>query len=108
VHSYYPVCYFLLVGAVWSVLVVESHRLFYQFRARFPEVARREISYAFEFQAHPEKALYFFRRKSLDLLQGEPGLWKLRQRVKLLLVLAGVVPVLGFFVLIGLFLLMAG
>ena len=60
----------LIVG-VWIACFIQSHRLFYKFRAKYPDIAQREIPHAFETRENPEKLLYFLRRKSL--VAGRPG-----------------------------------
>jgi hypothetical protein len=99
-------CIFLLVCTVWLACVVQSHRLFYRFREKYPEVAKAEIPHAFEMNAHPEKFFYFFRRKSVELLRNDTTLWPLRQQVKILTILSGVIPLIGFLslVILGIFL----
>ena len=48
-----------LVLGVWFACFIQSHRLFYKFRAKYPEIAQREIPRAFETCEHPEKLLFF-------------------------------------------------
>ena len=91
----YPAVLTLLVMATWVAWVVEAHRLFYRFRALHPEVARREIPYAFQAAQHPEKFFYFFRKSSQQLLRADPTLSTLLTRVRVLSVLAVTVPVVG-------------
>ncbi len=106
VFGVFTVCLFLLICGVWLATIVQSHRLFYRFRKKHPELAMSDIPHAFEPNPHPEKFLYFFRRKSLELLRGDATLWPLRQQVKTLVILSGVVPALGFLALaaLGMFL----
>jgi hypothetical protein len=96
----YPVTLMVVIDAVWLALFIQSHRLLYKFRAKFPEIARRDIPHAFEPSQHPEKFFYFFRRKSLETLQSDTELWGLRQQVKLLGILALLVPPAGFALLV--------
>jgi hypothetical protein len=85
---------FALLGVVW---IVQCHRLFYTFRAKYPEVARAETPNAFSLAREPEKFFYFFRRKSYELLKSDSSLWNLRQQVKFLTItLFIVVPSLFF------------
>jgi hypothetical protein len=85
----------LLSWSVWLCLFIQSHRLFYRFRAKYPELAKKDIPYAFEYVQHPEKFLYFFRAKSEAVLRQDHALWKLRNQVRVLLILSGVIPVGG-------------
>jgi hypothetical protein len=97
----FSAAFIVAVLAVWVALFIQSHRLFYLFRTRFPDVARRDIPHAFDSSRHPEKFRYFFRRNSLDLLQSDAQLWRLRQQVKLLAILALIVPPAGMVLLLA-------
>jgi hypothetical protein len=99
--TYYPATFLVVVFGVWLALFIQSHRLFYSFRAKYPEIAKRDIPYAFEFSPTPEKFVYFFRHKSLDILQNDTELWSLRRQVKILTFLSIVVPPLGFGILVA-------
>jgi len=81
-----------LVLGVWFACFIQSHRLFYKFRAKYPEIAQRDIPRAFETCEHPEKLLYFLRRDSRELLRNDPELWSLRQQVKFLAILSIIIP----------------
>jgi hypothetical protein len=85
-----------LILGVWLACFIQSHRLFYKFRAKYPDIAQRDIPYAFQTRENPEKLLYFLRRKSREVLRGDPELWGLRQQVKFLTVLSVIVPPVGF------------
>jgi hypothetical protein len=106
VFGAFTICFCLLTFGVWLATFLRSHRLFYRFREKYPEVAKTEIPHAFEINAHPEKFLYFFRSKSVELLRRDVTLWPLRQQVKRLAILSGLMPVLGFLALaaLGIFL----
>jgi hypothetical protein len=39
-----------------------------------------EIPFVFDNRRHPEKAIFFFRKRARDILQPEPELWRERQR----------------------------
>ncbi|HRT59161.1 MAG TPA: hypothetical protein P5038_21240 [Candidatus Paceibacterota bacterium] len=69
----------LLVCLVWLATIYQGHRLFYLFRTKYPQIASKEIPYAFSHFAHPEKALYFFRRKARGVLRKDSELWRQRQ-----------------------------
>ena len=90
----YPLLTVILV--VWLACFIQSHRLFYKFRAKYPDIAQRDIPHAFETRENPEKLFYFFRRKSVEVLRGDPELWGLRQQVKFLTILSIIVPPVGF------------
>src|SRR3954470_20593618 len=76
--------------------IVQGARLFNAFIAKYPQEAQREIPYAGSRMRHPEKVFFFFRSKSVPLLKAYAALWRLRQRLKLLLLLSLALPVLGF------------
>lgn len=69
---------------VWAALIlatnIQGSRLLRMFRERYPQIAQREIPYAFDSWRHPEKAIFFFRRRAKDILQGDATLWRERQR----------------------------
>jgi hypothetical protein len=81
-----------LVCAVWLACFIQSHRLFYKFREKYPDIAERDIPHAFETRENPEKLFYFSRRKSAEVLRDDPELWGLRQQVRLLTILSIIVP----------------
>jgi hypothetical protein len=80
---------------VWFTLIVttviQNNRLFRRFRERYPQVAEREIPYAFDNFRHPEKAIYFFRKRAVETLRADPDLWRERQRF-----VALVIATMGF------------
>lgn len=84
-----------LILAVWLACFIQSHRLFYKFRAKYPQIAQRDIPHAFQTCEHPEKLLYFFRRKSWEVLRSNPELWGLRQQVLFLTILSLLIPPVG-------------
>jgi hypothetical protein len=87
---------FLAVAlAVWFACFIQSHRLFYKFRAKYPDIAQREIPRAFETYEHPEKLIYFLRRRSQDVLRDDPELWGLMLQVRILAILSVLVPPAG-------------
>jgi hypothetical protein len=91
-----PFALFLLVNVVWALTVYQSHRLGKLFIAKYPEVASREIPYAFSHVAHPEKAIFFWRRRAAQLLRSDRELWKERQRFLYLSAASLLVPSIGF------------
>ena len=50
------------------------------FRERYPQIAQREIPYVFDNWRHPEKAIFFFRKRAVEILRPDPSLWRERQR----------------------------
>jgi hypothetical protein len=93
----YPLTWFCTTGAIWFVTWLYAHRLLHRFCARFPAVAQREIPYAFDRGfAHPEKAIFFFRRRAAEVVRDDPALWRQRQRFIFLSFLSVLIPVLGF------------
>jgi len=102
-HPDFGLILFLGFGVIGFVWFIQGHRLFYIFRSKYPEIARKEIPYAFSQGRHPEKFFYFFRRKSYDLLKSDPSIWKVRQQVKYLTItLFIIVPFLFFSLCLGL------
>ena len=84
-------------GALWFATWLYAHRLLYAFCRRFPSEAAREIPYAFDrWVAHPEKALFFFRRSSADVVRADPALFKQRRRFIILSVSSVIFPVAWF------------
>jgi hypothetical protein len=100
VITYYPATFFVVVFGVWLALLIQSHRPSYSFRAKYPEIAKHDIPYAFEFSPSHGKFVYFFHHKSLDILQNYTELWSLRQEVKILTFHSIVVPALRFGILV--------
>jgi hypothetical protein len=86
---------------LWFATGLQSHRLFYKFRKRHPEIAAQEIPFAFDFMAHPDKFLFFFKKRSLPILKSDPVIWTLRQQVKTLAILSLAVPFTGFGILMS-------
>ena len=93
----YPFALICITGLVWFVTWLCGHRLLIAFCDRFPLIAQREIPYAHDHGwAHPEKGIFFFRRKAAEILRGDPLLWRQRQRFLLLCAFSVLIPVLGF------------
>ena len=69
---------------VWMVLCIatalQNGRLLRMFRERYPQIAQREIPYVFDNWRHPEKAIFFFRKRAVEILRPDPSLWRERQR----------------------------
>ena len=95
----YPISLFIITGLTWLMLFIQSHRLFYKFRKKYPDTAKRDIPYAFEFVRHNEKFLYFFRKKCLKVLSEDVELLMLRRQVVILTWASLIVPITGFFYL---------
>jgi len=93
----YPLTLFIGTCLLWAFTAFYNGRIFQAFRKKYPDVAAREIPFAFDTSAHPEKALFFFRRKAVELLRGDPVLWPMRQRFLRLIMLSLILPPLGFF-----------
>jgi len=74
----------VLVMVVWAALIVatsiQGSRLLRLFRERHPQIAQREIPHVFDNWRHPEKAIFFFRRRAREILQPDPTVWRERQR----------------------------
>ena len=88
---------FAATGAIWLAWVIDGHLLLHRFVARFPEIADREIPHASDRgMAHPEKALFFYRKKAAEILSADPALARHRRRFIRLTMLAVLFPVLAF------------
>ena len=97
-----------LIFGVWLACFVQGHRLFYKFRAKYPDLAKRDIPHAFEACEHPEKVFYFLRRKSRQVLRRDRELWGLTQQVNALAVLSVIMPPVGFAFLVRAAVLLVG
>jgi hypothetical protein len=87
----------LLAIVIWAALIlatsIQNRRLIRLFRERYPQVAQKEIPFVFDKWRHPEKAIYFFRKRAVEVLRPDPQLWRERQRFVML-----VVATVGFWV----------
>src|SRR5271169_5106529 len=92
----YPLTLFIGTNVLWAFTALYGYRMFRAFRTRYPEIAAREIPFAFDRFRHPEKALFFFRHRAVELLRGDSMLWPMRQRFVLLSVLSISLPPLAF------------
>jgi hypothetical protein len=92
----WPISLMALMSFIWVMSIVKGHKLFYRFRAKYPDLARQNIPYAFDSYPHPEKFFCFFRKRSLDVLKRDRELWDLRRKVKVLTILSFVVPLTAF------------
>ena len=90
----------LSVMCIWMLLciatTIQSARLLRMFRERYPQIAQREIPFVFDNWRHPEKALFFFRKRAVEILRPDPSLWRERQRFVGL-----VIVTLGFWLACG-------
>ncbi len=97
----------LIAMGVWAALIiatsVQGGRLLRLFSQRYPQVAQKEIPYAFDNWRHPEKALFWFRRRAIEVLRNDPELWPERQ-----LYVRLVIATLGFWVAGGLAIVILG
>ena len=78
----------------WVLCFIQSTRMLYLFRRKYPEIARKEIAHAFDFYAHPEKLFYFFREKNNQFLKDDIEVWNIREQVKLLAIISIALPLL--------------
>jgi hypothetical protein len=92
----YPLTLFIGTVVLWVFTALYGSRMLRAFRTRYPEIAAREIPFAFDTCRHPEKALFFFRHRAVELLRGDCVLWPMRQRFVLLSALCVCLPPLGF------------
>jgi hypothetical protein len=96
----YPVTFFFLIALIWLVTALHAHRMGNTFVRKYPAEAGREIPYAHSKMRHPEKLFYFFRRKSVALLRGDPELWRMRQQLILLIAVSFLLPISLFTILL--------
>ncbi len=89
---------FLVIMVCWILTLIQSHRLFYSFREKYPEVAESKISNAFGAYADPEKILFFFRKENKSLLKQDKVIWQMRNQVKLLLIISVGIPLSIFLI----------
>jgi hypothetical protein len=99
--GWFPVVLLGVVACIWLAALYQSQKLYDAFVAKYPRQAIEHIPFAFSRTRHPEKLLFFLRRTSIPLLRADASLWKLRQRLKFLLILSLVVPVASFVLLAG-------
>jgi len=95
-----PLIWVLLVGAVWGITVLQNQRLLRLFVARHPEIASKEIPFAFSHARHPEKALFFLRSRFRDILRMDPDVWRQRQHFLWLCVASLALPPVGFIIML--------
>ncbi len=79
---------FFFVLICWIVAFIQSHRMFYLFREKYPEIAKKEISFAFEPFAHPDKIIFFFKKKNETIIKNDIELWKLKNQTQISLILS--------------------
>jgi hypothetical protein len=94
-----PILLFVLTGLTWLMWSITAHKLLRLFVAKYPDVARERIPYAFDSFRHPEKGFFFLRKQSDPILQQDPVIWRLTCIVRKLMLLSIVVPVGGFSIL---------
>jgi len=94
---------FIVIIICWLLLLIQSHRMFYTFKKKYPEIAKRKIPNAFTRYADPGKILFFFKKENLSLLQNDKKIWRLRQQTKILFFLSIGVPLLIVFLSIFVF-----
>ncbi len=89
-----------VVIAIWLLFFIQSHRMFYLFRKKHPQIAKEEISNAFKPYADPAKVLFFFKAKNILLLKNDKEVWRLRQQTKVLFFLSIGLPLIMILVVI--------
>ncbi len=95
---------FFLILICWIVVFIQSHKMFYLFRKNYPEIAKKEISFAFEPFAHPDKIFFFFKKKNQAIIKNDIELWKLKNKTQIFLniSLISLVIIVTIFLLFGL------
>lgn len=94
---------FVIIISCWVLTFIQSTRMFYTFRKKYPEIAKNKISNAFEPYADPDKLFFFFKKENLPLLKKDKQVWRLRQHTKILLALSFGVPLLIAFLSVFIF-----
>jgi len=79
---------FTIIIVCWILILIQSHRMFYIFRTKYPEIARKEIPDAFKIYANPGKFIFFFRKKNITLLRNDHTIWQIRKQILLLFFLS--------------------
>jgi hypothetical protein len=92
----YPAILCGMTVALWWFTVWYAHRLLHAFCDRFPLIAQQEIPYAHDRFAHPEKAIFFFRRRAAEVTSTDPTLSRQRKRFIGLSVASVIFPLLWF------------
>jgi hypothetical protein len=92
--------WFFASGIVLVATGIQAARLFYRFKREYPEIAEREIPYAFEGIRHPEQFLFFYRRRGTEVFRTNPRLLRMKSWLTILLTLSAIVPFGGFVVVI--------
>lgn len=91
-----PFAWFIMVALLWATTIFRAHKLLSDFLAEYPEVASREIPYAFSHFAHPGKAAFFWRKSTVELLRNNSELWRRRQHLIYFSIASLVLPFAGF------------
>ena len=89
----YPIILMFVVMLVWVFTARQNAKLLKAFWDRLPKVAAQELPGTLDL--HPEKFIFFFRRRAAEVLRGDEVLWKMRQRLVLWVVLSILTPILG-------------
>lgn len=91
--SWYPVALLVVVTSVWGATFVTSLKVLREFVKRYPQEAASRIPEVSSFSGHPEKLLFVFREWSQELFRADLRLWQMRKKLKVMLVLSCVVPI---------------
>ncbi len=86
--------------AIWFLLFIQSHRMFYLFRKKYPQIAKKRISNAFKPYLDPAKIIFFFKKESIPLLKDDKEIWNLRRQTKILFFLSLGIPLAMVLVII--------
>jgi hypothetical protein len=89
----YPIILVFVIMLVWLFTARQNGKLVKAFWDRLPKVAAQELPGTFD--RHPEKFIFFFRRRAAEVLRGDEVLWKMRQRLVLWVALSILTPILG-------------
>lgn len=92
--------WFVVSGLVFVATGVQAQRLLAKFKQEYPELAEKEIPYAFEGIGHPEQFLFFYRKRGVEMLRNDPRLLSMKNWLTVLLTLSAIVPLGGFVVVV--------
>src|SRR5579862_2216150 len=68
----WPILVIVVWGALCIATAIQNSRLLRVFRDRYPAIAARELPMAWDGWRHPEKAIFFFRKRAVEVLRPLP------------------------------------
>ena len=97
--SIYPLALMAITSCIWFLTAWQNSHLVELFWQRLPRDAQQELPGAEG--RHPEKIVFFFRRRASQILRKDDVLWKHRKRLLSLAALSALVPLVGFLSIIA-------